>query len=58
MQCMTEFVEQRARIIKREQGRFTSLWFRKIHHVVNDRLLSAVKLVARLQGTHPCARTL
>ena len=46
MQCMTEFVEQRARIVKREQGRFTCLWLRKIHDVVDDWLLSAIELVA------------
>ncbi len=55
---MTKFVEQCAGIVKRKKRGLTGLRLCKIHHIVDERLLPGIELVARLQRTHPCARAL
>lgn len=63
MQGVTEFVKQRARIVQRQQRRFSLGRFREIADIVDDRYFAdrAVlqrQLVLRLERTHPCAGTL
>ncbi|MDT4860932.1 hypothetical protein FQZ97_955160 [compost metagenome] len=46
MQRMAELMEQCARVVQRKQRWFTGLGFCKIHHIVDDRLLPGIELMA------------
>ena len=58
VQRVAEFVEQRARLVERQQRRLALGRLGEVHHVVDDRARAAAEPVARLQTAHPGAGAL